>query len=140
MPDIPDDRSDAAHRSCGTAMPRPALHGIENPDEQDLASVASRLGKSIRWVQARMTQPGLDFHHYIGRSPRWDEQEFQQFRAAIIQAENDRRGRLACASSSATDSGISKVLSAPRDVQRAYDRVRASRPARTRVTLQKPSG
>jgi hypothetical protein len=55
-----------------------------NPDEQTAAEVSARLGKSVRWLQDRLQHdPSLHFHHYLGRTRRWDEAEFQQLRTAL---------------------------------------------------------
>jgi hypothetical protein len=71
------------------------------PDDFDLATIAARLGKSARWLVGQLTEdrrrltPRLQFHHYIGRSPRWDEHEYQALRAALIAGADKRRSSLA---------------------------------------------
>src|SRR5437764_1419207 len=66
-------------------------------DDLSLDEVAGRLGKSRRWLQARLqadrvaAQPRFVFHHYLGRSPRWDESEYRALRAALIEADTRQR-------------------------------------------------
>ena len=61
-----------------------------DPDEQSLQTAAGRLGKSARWLQSQLAEDRrrpagqrLQFHHFMGRSPRWSEAEFQKLRAAL---------------------------------------------------------
>jgi predicted DNA-binding transcriptional regulator AlpA len=75
---------------------------IENyaVDDLDMGAVAARLGKSKSWLQYRLAEdreraePGLQHHHYIGRSPRWDESEYQALRAALIKKPKIQTGPL----------------------------------------------
>ena len=65
------------------------------PDDMDMATVSARLGKSARWLQRRLAEDRrrppneqiLQHHHYIGRSPRWHEAEYQALRQAIEMAD-----------------------------------------------------
>lgn len=69
-------------------------------DDFDMTTVAARLGKSKSWLQYRLAEdreraePRLQFHHYIGRSPRWDESEYQALRAALIEKPKIQTGPL----------------------------------------------
>jgi hypothetical protein len=59
-------------------------------DDLDLATVAARLGKSKSWLQNKLTEdrrgpkPRLQHHHYIGRTPQWDEREYEALKAALM--------------------------------------------------------
>src|SRR6266702_7613020 len=80
-------------------------------EHQPAELVARRLGKSLRWLQALLTedsrkpvhQQRLQHHHFVGRSKRWSEREYRALEAEIVA----QSGRRACASSSATASGTS---------------------------------
>lgn len=69
-------------------------------DDLDMAAVAARLGKSKSWLQYRLAEdrarfePRLQHHHYIGRSPRWEENEYQALRAALIRKPRIQSGPL----------------------------------------------
>ena len=103
------------------------------PDDLDQLTVAARLGKSLRWLQALLAEdarkvPGgrrYDFHHFIGRSRRWDEAEYQALRAAIIAAGNAARPR--SPHSSVTAAGTFGGLSGLEDQAGAHARVQAFR-------------
>lgn len=110
------------------------------PDDLLIDEVAARLGKSVRWVQALLGRGGYDFHHYIGRSPRWDEREYQALRAAVIAAESARRGRRVSPSSDAAASGTLSAPSGPEAVASAFAKVLAFQPARTPEPTPKRSG
>lgn len=61
-------------------------------DDIDITAAAERLGKSRRWLEMRLASDArLQFHHYIGRSRRWDESEFQALRRAIIAVDTAER-------------------------------------------------
>lgn len=100
-------------------------------DDMTLDEVAARLGKSPRWLQSRLADdarcraPELQFHHYVGRSPRWTENEYQALRQAIVAKDTAARQKppLACGSSSETDSGTLSALCALADAQSAFARV-----------------
>ena len=123
-------------------MTCPATNGTLMADDLDLATIAGRLGKSPRWLVGRLTEdrrrlvPRFQFHHYIGRSPRWDENEYQALRAALMKADSERHGvrqqrhgpngdKPGSPSSSATDFGISPAGSALRDAASASAEVQA---------------
>ena len=69
------------------------------PDDMTLPEVASRLGKSVRWLQTLLAEderrrPGdrkFQFHHHIGASKQWTETGYQALKSAII--ENERKKR-----------------------------------------------
>src|SRR5215472_4681999 len=100
-------------------------------DDLDLATVAARLGKSRSWLQN---------HHYVGRSPRWDEEEYQALRAAIIVKQSlalggapplvpkvnaKQNGSADWPSSSETVTGMSSVPYGSKDAASASARVQA---------------
>ena len=95
--------------------------------EQD---VADALGKSRRWVQqwladdARSASPCGQFHHYIGASRRWTEQNFQKLREAVLQKSAAKRGVVSNAVRS-TDSGGCTVHYDLTDGRTAYEKVLA---------------
>lgn len=53
------------------------------------AEVAERLGKSVSWLRKSLakdrqkTDPALQLQHYIGRTPLWTHDAFQELKAAI---------------------------------------------------------
>lgn len=102
-----------------------------DPDEQSLLTVANRLGKSRSWLQGLLTEdrrrkdgPRLQFHHHIGRSPRWTEVEFQRLRAAVIAiASEQHQKRDSSRSDRETDTGISPALYGPKAIAAECDKV-----------------
>lgn len=116
------------------------------PDDLTLDQVAARLGKSRRWLQTRLADDGrrqlsqqvLQHHHYIGRSPRWTENEYLALRAAIIVEDTEKR-RLASKSKSGTDTGISSVRFGSKDIQSALERVLNFRPGQSSGRKPTPS-
>jgi hypothetical protein len=126
-------------------------------DDLDLATVAARLGKSKSWLQNKLTEdrrgpkPRLQHHHYIGRTPQWDEREYQALKAALMRKPDaqpqmlpsapepkDRDGeRLASSLSSDTASSSSLTPSELRKALAASARVQAL-PLRPR-TKAKPT-
>jgi hypothetical protein len=111
------------------------------PDDLGISDVATRLGKSRGWLNWRLSLdrgealPKLQFHHYIGRTPRWDEDEYQQLRQALTTRHPAKGGRrrkqrlaplsdpLGSPLSNATDTSISTALSASEDPRAACDAV-----------------
>src|SRR5690242_3854339 len=100
-------------RRCHVTTPPPDW--IENPDEQDLATVARRLDKSRRWLETQLAEDDrrppseqrLQHHHFMGRERRWEEIEYQALRRALIAVSGERKRRPASGSSSVTASGTS---------------------------------
>jgi predicted DNA-binding transcriptional regulator AlpA len=131
-------------------VPKPKNGRLAAADDLGADQIAARLGKSKSWVEHKIAEVGFQFHHHIGSSPRWDEQEYQQFRQAVIAAERIKRGgagkpRLASGSSSAMAIGISTGLYGPEDVAKASARVLGSPRRRKTATplkrsASKPSG
>jgi hypothetical protein len=76
-----------------------ADHPEIRPDDLGIDIVAARLGKSIAWLKARLSadrgedEPQLQFHHYIGRTPRWHEDEYQRLREAVTTHTPPKGGR-----------------------------------------------
>jgi integrase len=101
------------------------------PDDMDLQTVAARLGKSSRWLQAQLAEdrqrlhPRLQYHHRIGRSPRWDERAYQMLRLALLVAAAPFDTLPASPSSSVAPIGISMAPSASKDAASAFARVLA---------------
>ncbi len=70
----------------------PESEDLPQPDSMSIKHVAARLGMSTRWVQQRLADDlrfppkyqKFQFHHYIGRSKRWTEKQYQALRDAII--------------------------------------------------------
>jgi hypothetical protein len=69
-----------------------SIHQETSPlqDDMNLAAVTARLGKSERTMQGYMAAHPV--HHFVGRSPRWTETEYQTLRQALDAAERKRRG------------------------------------------------
>src|SRR5260221_5155656 len=97
----------------------------------------NRLCKSVSWLKGRLAEdrrrpPGeqrFQHHHYVGRSPRWTEQEYQALRAAIVAADTARYGAAADPSSrSGMATGTLLGRSESRNAQSALERVLAFRP------------
>jgi hypothetical protein len=69
------------------------------PDDMTLPMVAKRLWKTPSWLKAQLTadrgqpEPRLQVHHYLGRTPLWTEEEYQQLRQALISRTPPRGGR-----------------------------------------------
>jgi len=143
-PDIPHtaSRFPATPRFQPSYNPLSSL--LQSADDLGIRDVANRLGKSLRWVQGKISadaEPSFRFHHYIGRTPRWDENEFQQLRQALIEYGEAKRGgekrrHRDFGSSSGTDIGTFTGPFAPLDVAAASARVLASR--RRRKTGKQP--
>src|SRR5580700_1067039 len=100
-------------------------------DDLSLDQVAGRLGKSRRWLQARLhadrvtARLQLQFHHYLGRSPRWDELEYRALRAALIGADTPERrswpaGGAPLASKSSSGTGVG-IFAAPSPLRTEAD-------------------
>src|SRR5271168_559703 len=85
-----------------------------DPDEQTIEVVAYRLIKSTRWLRYLIGAPEFQYHHHLGRSPRWSESEFQSLRAAKIAADAARSGRPVSGSKLVADIGTFAALYGPR--------------------------
>src|SRR5689334_20278695 len=91
-----------------------------------------RLNKSVRWLESRLTEDRrrppaeqrLQLHHYVGRSPRWTEAEYQALRAAIVVQDTGAR-RPASPLSIGAATGTSTARCGSAAVQSAYDAVLA---------------
>jgi hypothetical protein len=118
-----------------------------NPDEQSQEAVAGRLGKSLRWLQQMLSddrrrtpsEQRFQFHHHIGRSRRWDENEYQALRAAIIAWERKRRDPLGSSSSTRTVTGTYKGPCGPADVRSALEELLAFQPQPRTTKRVKPT-
>ncbi len=128
-----------------------------SPDDLGIDAVAARLGKSVGWLNWRLSldrgeaEPKLQHHHYIGRTPRWDEDEYQRLRQALTTRTPPKGGRQrkpaaepdsahpVLPSSSATDIGISTELLAFEDAHAACDAVLAYRPGQSSKTPRSKS-
>jgi hypothetical protein len=124
-------------------------------DDLDIAAVAARLGKSVRWLQEqlaedwRQPQPVLQHHHRIGRNGRtrlWTEGEFVKLRAALIELgrEKERRareksGRPDSRSSNSTATGGSMGQLLFEDPRAACDAVLAYRPGQNSKSTRSKS-
>jgi hypothetical protein len=94
-------------------------------DDYTIDQVAEKLCKSRRWVFYQIRDKRFQFHHYIGRTPLWTEEEFQKLRQALIAAENEKRGHRVYASSNGTAIGISTAPSGSTAAHSALERVLA---------------
>jgi hypothetical protein len=118
------------------------------PDDLGIETIAARLGKSVGWLNWRLSldrgeaEPKLQHHHYIGRTPRWDEDEYQRLRQALTTRTPPKGGRqrklrpegaplAGSSSSNALATGISTELLAFEDARAACDAVLAYRPGRS---------
>jgi hypothetical protein len=118
------------------------------PDDLGIEAVAARLGKSVGWLNWRLSldrgeaEPKLQHHHYIGRTPRWDEDEYQRLRQALTTRTPPKGGRqrkprpeaapaAASSSSNAPATGMSTELLAFEDARAACDAVLAYRPGQS---------
>jgi hypothetical protein len=108
-------------------------------DDLALDAIAARFGKKRRWLQSRLSedlrrQPEdqrFQHHHYVGRSPRWTEAEYQALRRAIIYEDTERRRGSASATHAAAPGELFAPAAGPRSTQEAYERVMAHRPGDT---------
>lgn len=108
---------------------------IDN-DEMTIEAVAHALTRSVRWLQTRLAEDEtLRVHHYNGRSPRWDEEEFLILQAALRQADaakaanrNVRDGQPVLRCKSVTECGTSSALSLPENAHDAFEKVQVFRP------------
>ncbi|MEJ0068301.1 MAG: hypothetical protein WDO24_05740 [Pseudomonadota bacterium] len=94
-----------------------------DPEEQGLDVVARRFGRSIRWLQNLISQPRFQFHHYVGRSPRWDERQYQALHREIDRAAREVAGLPRSKSSGEQISGSSTAPTGEDDAQAACDAV-----------------
>lgn len=123
------DRSDieALAAELGSALLAAVKGTGKKPaaDDQPINVVADRLGKSVRWVWYKLKEQRFQFHHYMGRTPLWTEDEFQRLRLALITAENEKRGHRDYRSRRATDSGTLSAPSGSMAAQSALEKVLA---------------
>ncbi len=114
-------------------------------EDLDMAAVAGRLGKSVRWLRQKLADDArkpladqrFQVHHYIGRDRRWTETTYLALRAAIIAA--DTADRRLPGSSSATATGTFQPAFESRTVESASARVQAYRPGPTSSRTPKRS-
>jgi hypothetical protein len=113
-----------------------------SPDDLGIDAIAARLGKSVGWLNWRLSfdrgeaEPKLQHHHYIGRTPRWDEDEYQRLRQALTTRTPPKGGRQRklrpevapspdSPSSRETDTGTYRAGYALKDAASAFERVQA---------------
>lgn len=111
-----------------------------------IETVADRLDRSVRWLQTRLAEDdSLRVHHYNGRSPRWDEEEFLNLRSALRGADarkaQERRlaGQPGLKSRRGQDTGISLELFLPETALSASDKVQSFSPRLNSELLQNRS-
>ena len=106
-----------------------------DPQEQGLDVVARRFGRSRRWLQDLIARPRFRFHHYVGRSPRWDERQYQALRREVDQAARERDYLPAPRSSHATGPSTLPVGPTPGDAEAACEAVQRFLRGRTSGAL-----
>jgi hypothetical protein len=75
------------------------ISGVISPDDRDFITVAVRLGKSLRWLQARFRGKSSATTSRIAcavlslrrESPRWDDRHYRQPRLALFVEAETRR-------------------------------------------------